>query len=46
MPSPHIILLLAAALFFVFQAVDFSLGTFKPAWWALGVSAYLLALVW
>jgi hypothetical protein len=35
------VLLALAVLCFVFQAFDFALGTFKPAWWALGVAFYL-----
>jgi membrane-bound ClpP family serine protease len=39
------ILLIVAALCFLLEAFNVTIGTLTPKWWALGVAFYILSLV-
>jgi hypothetical protein len=40
-----LILLIAAAICFLFESFSVALGTLAPKWWALGVALLILAQV-
>lgn len=43
--TPDFFLFIAASLCFLFESLDFSLGTFHPKWWALGIALLILTQV-